>query len=44
MGGIGDFNILPKYADKLAGALLIASAGDPSRMLAGAERVQAAAR
>jgi predicted peptidase len=32
MGGIGGFDILPKYPDKFAGALLIASAGDTSRM------------
>jgi len=32
MGGIGSFDILPKYPDKFAGALLIASTGDPSRM------------
>jgi predicted peptidase len=32
MGGIGSFDILPKYPGKFAGALLIASAGDTTRM------------
>ena len=32
MGGIGSFDILPKYPDKFAGALLIAATGDASRM------------
>jgi predicted peptidase len=32
MGGIGSFDILPKYPDKFAGALLIASAGDTTKM------------
>jgi predicted peptidase len=32
LGGIGGFDILPKYPDRFAGALLIAATGDPSRM------------
>ena len=32
LGGIGSFDILPKYPDKFAGALTIAATGDPSRM------------
>lgn len=32
MGGIGTFDLLPKYADKFAGALPIAAAGDVTKM------------
>jgi predicted peptidase len=32
MGGIGTFDILPKYPDKFAAALPIAATGDPSKM------------
>ena len=32
LGGIGSFDILPKYPDLFAGALLIAATGDPARM------------
>lgn len=32
MGGIGTFDLLPKYPDKFAGALPVAATGDPSKM------------
>jgi len=32
LGGIGSFDILTRYPDKFAGALIIAATGDPSRM------------
>jgi predicted peptidase len=32
LGGIGSFDILTRYPDKFAGALIIAARGDPSRM------------
>nr|WP_231134637.1 cellulose binding domain-containing protein [Motilibacter deserti] len=32
LGGIGSFDILPRYPTKFAGAIIIAASGDPARM------------